>query len=128
MRKMPDKSDYVEFEGNSLSQDLKGSNFVEDYKTWRTNCQGISGGRMGVKSIPTLYDFLKSHMDGNIRAKSRNDGLDGTGAIQFMTLIEDIIDDPDKIFSNEEAKLIESLSLTLEKMKDTGKDAGGKTP
>lgn len=128
MRKMPDKSDYVEFEGNSLSQDLKGSNFVEDYNTWRENCQSISGGRMGVKSIPTLYDFLKSHMDGNIRAKSRNDGLDGTGAIQFMTLIEDIIDDPDKIFTNEEAKLIESLSSTLAAMEGEGEKAGETGP
>lgn len=128
MRKMPDKSDYVKFEGNSLSQDLKGSNFVEDYNTWRDNCQSISGGRMGVKSIPTLYDFLKSHLDGNIRSKSRNEGLDGTGAIQFMTLIEDIIDDPDKIFTNEEAKLIAGLSSTLAAMKGTGEKAGLKTP
>lgn len=123
---MPEKKNYVPYKGNQVNQKVKGS-FVKDFETWRSNCKGISGGRLQVKHIENLYVMLKNHMDGNIRTGSRNAGLDGQGAIQFIDLIEEFVDSGD-MFTTATADLIVEYSKVLEKMKDTGKDAGGKSP
>lgn len=119
------KKNVKDFKGNKVSQ---GGTFpfIENFKTWRSTCQGISGEQLQVKSVPNLYMFLKTHMSGNIRAGSRNKGLDGQGAIQFLEVIEAFVDND--LFTEGQAKLIEQLASTLEDMKDTGEDAGGKGP
>ena len=116
--------------GNKVTQgDGREFKFVRDYKQWRTTCQGVGSGTLQVKHIPNLYIMLKNHMKGNIRARSRNNSpsQDGQGAIQFLDVIDSFIDTAD-LFTNAQAMLIKSMSNTLEKMKDTGKDAGGKSP
>ena len=48
---MPDeKKNYIEHNGNSVFQESKSS-FVEDYITWRTNCQGIGSETLKVICI-----------------------------------------------------------------------------
>ena len=66
-------------------------------------------------------------MNNNIRTGSRNAGLDGEGAIQFIDLIEEFVDSAD-MFTTATADMIVEYSKILEEMKDTGKDAGGTTP
>ena len=104
--------------GNNVNQggDFK---FVDDFNTWRKNCQSVSGGDLAVEHIENLYVFLKNHMKGNIRARSRNDGLDGRGAIQFLSVIETFIDNDLLTVGN--AKVIENMADQLEAMKGTGK-------
>tara|TARA_R110002051_G_scaffold165198_5_gene236085 strand:+ start:357 stop:1475 length:1119 start_codon:yes stop_codon:yes gene_type:complete len=121
---MPEKKNYVPYKGNRVNQIVEGS-FVDDYNTWRANCQGISGDRLQVKHIDNLYVMLSNHMNGNIRAGSRNAGLDRQGAIQFIELIEGFVDSGD-MFTQATADLIVRQSKILEKMETTGKDAGGK--
>ena len=124
---MPDeKKNYTPFRGNNVNQKVKG-NFVDDFNTWRTNCQGISGADLQVKHIPNLYVMLKRHMKGNIREGSRNKGLDGQGAIQFLEVIEEFVDGFE-MFTNVQADFIAQYAKALAAMEDTGKDAGGKTP
>ena len=123
---MPEKKNFNPHNGNNVNQDLGGSTFVDDYATWKKNCQGISGESMQVKHIENLYVMLRNHMNNNIRTGSRNEGRDGEGAIQFITAIEGFIDSG--MFTMQHLELIEAMSKTLERMKDTGKDAGGRTP
>ena len=119
------KKNFKNFKGNKVSQG-DGFPFIEKFKTWRSTCQGISGEALQTKSIPNLYMFLKTHMMGNIRAGSRNKGLDGQGAIQFLEVIETFIDND--LFTEAQASLIEQLAETLADMENTGEDAGGKSP
>tara|TARA_R110002072_G_scaffold45239_6_gene125986 strand:+ start:6302 stop:7456 length:1155 start_codon:yes stop_codon:yes gene_type:complete len=104
--------------GNNVNQggDFK---FVDDFNTWRKNCQSVSGSDLSVEHIENLYVFLKNHMKGNIRARSRNDGLDGRGAIQFLSVIETFIDNDLLTVGN--AKIIEDMADQLDAMKGTGK-------
>lgn len=104
--------------GNNVNQggDFK---FVDDFNTWRENCQSVSGSDLSVEHIENLYVFLKNHMKGNIRARSRNDGLDGRGAIQFLSVIETFIDNDLLTVGN--AKIIENMADQLDAMKGTGK-------
>lgn len=126
MKNMPEKKNFNPHNGNNVNQDMGGSTFVDDYNTWKKNCQGVSGESMQVKHIENLYVMLRNHMKNNIRTGSRNEGRDDEGAIQFITTIEGFIDSG--MFTMQHARLIEAMASTLEKMKDTGKDAGGKTP
>lgn len=122
------KKDFKNHKGNKVNQGGNNFKFVKDFNTWRNNCQGISGEALQVKNIPNLYVMLRNHMEGNIRAGSRNKNLDGQGAIQFLKTIEGFLDNPDNLFTEGQAQLIKAMSKTLENMKDTGKDAGGSTP
>ena len=111
---MPEKKNYVPYKGNRVNQIVEGS-FVDDYNTWRENCQRISNDRLQVKHIDNLYVMLKNHMNGNIRAGSRNANLDRQGAIQFIELIEGFVDSGD-MFTQATADLIVRQSKILEKM------------
>jgi hypothetical protein len=119
------KKNFKPYKGNKVNQGGEFP-FIENFKTWRRTCQGISGESLQTKNVPNLYMFLKTHMMGNIRAGSRNKGLDGQGAIQFLEVIETFVDND--LFTEAQASLIEQLAETLADMKDTGEDAGGKTP
>ena len=123
---MPDekKKNYIEHNGNSVYQEVKSS-FVEDYTTWRTNCQGIGSETLKVKHIPNLYIMLKKHLDGNIRSGSRNASNDGKGAIQFLDFMDDIVDGFEK-FTNGHAQIITTLAKQLAAMEGTGEVAGEK--
>ena len=120
------KKNFNPHKGNKVNQGDGKFPFVDEFNTWRKNCQGISGADMQVKHIENLYVMLRNHMQGNIRSGSRNEGLDGEGAIQFLSVIEGFIDN--NLFTIAQAKLIEGMANRLEQMKDTGKDAGGRTP
>ena len=121
---MPEKKNFNPHNGNNVNQDMGGSTFVDDYNTWKKNCQGVSGESMQVKHIENLYVMLRNHMKNNIRTGRRKEGREEEGAIQFITTIEGFIDSG--MFTMQHARLIEAMASTLEKMKDTGKDAGGK--
>lgn len=119
------KKNFTPHKGNPVKQsgDFK---FVDDFNTWRKNCQSVSGADMKVEHIENLYVFLKNHMKGNIRSGSRNDGQDGRGATQFLSVIETFIDND--LFTMQNAEIVKSMADTLEDMKDTGKVAGERTP
>lgn len=119
------KKNFKPYKGNKVNQGGEFP-FIEKFKTWRSTCQGISGEALQTKSIPNLYMFLKTHMMGNIRAGSRNKGLDGQGAIQFLEVIETFIDND--LFTEAQASLIEQLAETLAEMENTGEVAGEKSP
>jgi len=83
-------------DGNSFDQDFDNLKFVQEYSKWKENALGISGESIGVKNIPTLFDFLVVHIiDDNVRANSinRKNGLIGQGGIEGLTAIEDIIEE-----------------------------------
>jgi len=83
-------------DGNSFDQDFDNLKFVQEYSKWKENALGISGESIGVKNIPTLFDFLVVHIiDDNVRTNSinRKNGLIGQGGIQGLTAIEDIIEE-----------------------------------
>lgn len=120
------KKNFNPHKGNKVNQGDGKFPFVDEFNTWRKNCQSISGADMQVKHIENLYVMLRNHMQGNIRSGSRNENLDGQGAIQFLSVIEGFIDN--NLFTIAQAKLIEGMANRLEQMKDTGKDAGGTTP
>jgi len=122
------KKEFQNHKGNKVKQ-TQDFPFIENFNKWRTNCQQISGGDLQVKNIPNLYNMLKNHLkDPYIRGGSRNDGRDGEGAVQFLNVIEGFVDNPDNLFTVQQAQLIARMANTLEKMKDTGKDIGGDTP
>ena len=121
-----EKKNFVPHKGNKVNQGGGKFPFVDEYTTWRKNCQSISGGDLQTKYIDNLYVFLKNHMQGNIRTGSRNENLDGEGAIQFLNVIDEFIDN--NLFTVVQAKLIEGMAKRLEQMKDTGKVAGERTP
>ncbi len=119
------KKNFQPHKGNKVNQGGEFP-FIDNFNTWRKNCQSVSGEKLQLKNVPNLYVFLRNHMLNNIRGGSRNKGLDGQGAIQFLEVIEAFVDSD--LFNEGQAQLIQQLSSTLEKMKDTGKDAGGKSP
>ncbi len=127
VRETKKKKEFQNHKGNKVKQ-TQDFPFIESFNTWRTNCQQISGGDLQVKNIPNLYNMLKNHLkDPYIRGGSRNDGRDGEGAVQFLNVIEGFVDEPDNLFTVQQAQLIANLAKVLEKMKDTGKDIGGET-
>ena len=122
------KKEFQNHKGNKVKQ-TQDFPFIENFNKWRTNCQEIGSGELQVKNIPNLYLMLKNHLkDPYIRGGSRNDGRDGEGAVQFLNVIEGFVDEPDNLFTVQQAQLIANLAKVLEKMKDTGKDIGGDTP
>ena len=120
---MPEKKNYQPYKGNQVNQKVKGS-FVQDYNMWRQNCQSVSGETLHVKHIDNLYVMLKNHMNNNIRTGSRNAGLDGQGAKQFIDLIEEFVDSGD-MFTDATADMIVEYSKILEAMEGTGEKEGG---
>lgn len=116
------KKNFQSHNGNKVNQGGKFP-FIENFKTWRTTCQGISEGDMHVKNVDNLYVFLKNHMRNNIRAGSRNSGRDGQGAIQFLELIEAFVDTPG-LFQEAQAKMIKDQAETLESFFLEGQDKG----
>lgn len=119
------KKNFQPYKGNKVNQGGEFP-FIAHFNTWRDNCQKISDETLRLKNVPNLYVFLRNHMLNNIRGGSRNKGLDGQGAIQFLEVIEAFVDN--NLFKQGQAEIVKELASTLEKMKDTGKDAGGKTP
>lgn len=121
------KKEFQNHKGNKVKQ-TQDFPFIESFNTWRTNCQQIGSGDLQVKNIPNLYNMLKNHLkDPYIRGGSRNDGRNNEGAVQFLNIIEGFVDEPDNLFTVQQAQLIANLAKVLEKMKDTGKDIGGDT-
>jgi len=121
------KKEFQNHKGNKVKQ-THDFPFIESFNTWRTHCQQIGSGDLQVKNIPNLYNMLKNHLkDPYIRGGSRNDGRNNEGAVQFLNVIEGFVDEPDNLFTVQQAQLIANLANVLEKMKDTGKDIGGDT-
>lgn len=122
------KKEFQNHKGNKVKQ-TQDFPFIENFNKWRDNCQKIGSGDLQVKNIPNLYIMLKNHMkDPYIRGGSRNDGRDGEGAVQFLNVIEGFVDNPDNLFTVQQAQLIARMANTLEQMKDTGKEIGGDSP
>ena len=60
-------------DGNTFNQDFFNLKFIQEYIDWKDNCQSISGESIGVKNIPTLWDFLIVHIiDDVVRDTSVN--------------------------------------------------------
>tara|TARA_R100000697_G_scaffold11283_5_gene17307 strand:+ start:3953 stop:5110 length:1158 start_codon:yes stop_codon:yes gene_type:complete len=118
------KKNFQPHKGNKVNQGGRFP-FIENFNTWRKTCQGVSGEKMMVKNIPNLYMFLKNHMMNNIRAKSRNKGRDGQGAIQFLEPIEAFVDND--LFTEGQAQIIKTLADTLESFYLEGSDIGNKS-
>ena len=121
-----EKKNFNPHKGNKVNQGGGKFPFVDEFNTWRKNCQSISGGDLQLKYVDNLYAFLRNHMQGNIRTGSRNEGRDGEGAIQFLSVIEDFIDN--NLFTIAQAKLIEGMAKRLEQMKGTGKEVNSNGP
>lgn len=88
------KKNQRKINGNTFTQEFDNIQFVKDYKTWKDNCEGISGEAMGVENIPTLFDFLDTHIFDNVRDESVNAGKDdgSEGAMTVLDGIEGIMD------------------------------------
>ena len=48
-----EKKNFDPFKGNKINQKFK-SPFIDEFNTWRENCQSITGQDMKVKKIPNL--------------------------------------------------------------------------
>lgn len=120
-----EKKNFNPFKGNQVNQKLKNSKFVDEFNTWRKNCQSISGDDLFTKNVPNLYIFLKRHFIAPfVRAGSRNQSFIGEGANELLTIIEKAVDDD--LFTVGNAKIIKQLATVLKEYKDTGEDAGGR--
>tara|TARA_R100001079_G_C4441128_1_gene148943 strand:- start:301 stop:1722 length:1422 start_codon:yes stop_codon:yes gene_type:complete len=119
-----EKKNFNPFKGNKVNQKLKNSKFVEEFNTWRDNCQKIGNADLYTKNVPNLYMFLKRHFVAPfVRAGSRNKPFEGEGANELLTIIEKAVDDD--LFTVGNAKIIKQLATVLKEYKDTGEDAGG---
>ncbi len=87
------KKNEMTINGNTIVQNFDDLRFVKDYLKWKNTVTGISGDSMGVKNIPTLWDFLDTHIFDNIREESVNAGKDGEGVTKVLTAIEGIMED-----------------------------------
>jgi len=116
---MPDdkKKAPKNYKGNSLEQVFDGEDFVGNYKTWRDNCQSISGAAMATKG-PDLYTFLKNHFK-KVRDKSRNKEFEGEGVGVILDVIDNIIDS-DSYFTFGNAQIISGFVSVLKEMKNQG--------
>lgn len=118
-----EKKNFDPFKGNKINQKFK-SPFIDEFNTWRENCQSITGQDMKVKKIPNLYMFLKRHfVSPFVRGNSRNASFEGEGVNELLTVIEKAVDD--NLFTVGNAKIIKQLATVLKGYKDTGEDAGG---
>lgn len=129
-----EKKNFKDHKGNKINQKIK-SNFVEEYKQWRDNCESISGDALFMESDINLLEFLKNHFDPKlVRQPNPESGGEGSRNIPFadsegVRLLFDQIEqavDGKELFDELDAQIMVSLSDVLNKYKDTGKDAGGK--
>jgi hypothetical protein len=101
-------------DGNTFVQDFDNLKFVQEYTEWKENCLSISGESIGVKNIPTLWDFLIVHVFENIRDGSKNKGRDGEGAIEALEAIEKIIEE--RVLTPIDILKIKKLATTLKNL------------
>ena len=120
MVKETKKKKQVKMGGNTFNQNIESFKFVKDFLTWKENCQSISGDDLFVENVPTLYDFLFTHVFGNIREGSVNSGRDGEGAREALQVIEGIVDG--SVFTQGEAMIINAMAEILAELKDTSLD------
>ena len=120
MVKETKKKKQVKMGGNTFNQNIESFKFVKDFITWKENCQSISGDDLFVENVPTLYDFLFTHVFGNIRQGSVNSGRDGEGAREALQVIEGIVDG--SVFTQGEAMIINAMAEVLAELKDTSLD------
>lgn len=120
MVKETKKKKEVNHQGNTFNQDMESLKFIQDYRTWKANCQSISGDDLYVENVPTLYDFLFTHVFNNIRAGSVNGGRDGQGAREAIEVIEGILDG--SVFTEGEGMVIDAMAEVLSELKDTSLD------
>ena len=108
---------------NSFEQDFFNLKFIQEYTDWKNNVQGISGESIGVKNIPTLWDFLIVHIiDENVRDSSvnRKTGRIGEGGIEALTAIEDIIEEG--VLTNIDIQNIRDLAADLKDLQNSSLD------
>jgi hypothetical protein len=120
MVKETKKKKEVTHQGNTFNQDVESLQFIQDYRTWKDNCQSISGDDLYVENVPTLYDFLFTHVFNNIRAGSRNANRDGQGAREAIEVIEGILDGT--VFTEGEGLVISTMAEVLAELQDTSLD------
>ena len=120
MVKETKKKKQVKMGGNTFNQNIESFKFVKDFLTWKENCQSISGDDLFVENVPTLYDFLFTHVFGNIRAGSENSDKEGQGAREALQVIEGIVDG--SVFTQGEAMIINAMAEVLAELKDTSLD------
>jgi len=119
-----EKKNFNPYKGNKVNQKLKNSKFVEEFNTWRSNCQKITDGDLFTKEVGNLYLFMKRHfISPFVRRGSRNKAFEGEGVNELLTVIEKAVDDD--LFTVGNAKIIKQLATVLKEYKDTGEDAGG---
>jgi|TARA_R100000479_G_scaffold150296_1_gene85901 hypothetical protein len=120
MVKETKKKKQVKMGGNTFNQNIESFKFVKDFRTWKENCQSISGDDLYVENVPTLYDFLFTHVFGNIRPGSANSDKEGQGAREALQVIEGIVDG--SVFTQGEAMIINAMAEVLAELKDTSLD------
>ena len=120
------KKDEIDINGNPV--DAPNYSFPSKYQQWKTNCTNITDSDLETENVGNLYKFLKMHLktEDIIRDGSRNKGRSGQGAIEFLDKIDEIMEE-NRFLTKAEAKLITEFANELEKYRDTGKDAGGRT-
>lgn len=110
-------------DGNTFEQDFFNLKFIQEYVDWKNNCQSISGESIGVKNIPTLWDFLIVHIiDDNVRSTSinRRTGRIGEGGIEALTAIEAIIQEG--VLTKLDIQNIKNLAGDLKDLQDSTLD------
>jgi len=118
------KKDRDKYRDVIYNQKISSIQFVKDFQTWKKNCLSISGDSMFVENVPTLYDFLNTHIipsgaGKNVRDESVNSGRD-EGGKNVLDDIEEILEGGN--FSYGETMLISSFANVLEEMKGTSLD------
>ena len=123
MMKMARKKKVHSVDGNSFEQDFFNLKFIQEYMDWKDNVQGISGESIGVKNIPTLWDFLIVHIiDDNVRSTSvnRKEGRIGEGGIEALTAIEEIIQEG--VLTKLDIQNIKNLAADLKDLQNSTLD------
>lgn len=110
-------------DGNTFNQDFFNLKFIQEYIDWKDNCQSISGESIGVKNIPTLWDFLIVHIiDDVVRDTSvnRRNGRIGEGGVEALTAIEDIIEE--ELLTTIDIENIKNLAKDLKELQNSTLD------
>ncbi len=119
------KKKTIDYKGMGINQNLDKYDFVNEYAKWKKTCLGISGGKMRVKNIPTLFDFLKNHLTGTyVREKSRNRraGAIGQGAVEAIKTMDRVLQK--NYLSEDDLEDVTDLAKVLADLYETGKDVG----
>ncbi len=119
------KKKTIDYKGMEINQNLDKYDFVNEYAKWKKACLGISGSKMRVKNIPTLFDFLKNHLTGTyVRDDSRNRaaGAIGQGAVEAIKTMDRVLQK--NYLSDDDLEDITDLAKVLEELYETGKDVG----